>query len=576
MFIDKVSGKVINIEKFKRRIVGLTSYFKSAQEKLLPRYDKVKDFHVVKIPMSDYQFKVYETARAQERKTEKSDKKKKTPEIDVNGVFKDPSSTYRIFSRLFCNFVMPAPPGRPVPIKFKPKEVSVAEAAEQVEQQEGGQDDIDDDEENIDEIYVPEMNYGGALSSSYSGGALSSSYGGADKDVDERVEEELEGDEILASSDLSYQQEIENAIQYLKTNSSSYLSKPGLETYSPKFLHCLENIIDPAHEGLHLVYSQFRAMEGIEIFRLTLEENGFTQFKLNKSSAGLWTLAIPEDQIGKPTYALYTGTEDAEEREIVRNIFNGSWDQVPNGIAQQLRAKYTNNNLGEVVKVFMITAAGSEGINLRCVRYVHVMEPYWHPVRAEQVIGRARRICSHTALPEALQTVEVFMYLMTFTKKQLESGDSIELKLKDLSKRAPYVPLTSDECLFEISNIKEEVGVQLLKGTSESSIDCATHYKSNAREGLVCMSFGNPSGVDYTYHPDYLKDENDQVATLNQKTITWTGKLMTFNGKQMVLRKDTNQVYDYDSYQYALANPGVQPMYIGTLEKKDGKYALIT
>ena len=68
--------------------------------------------------------------------------------------------------------------------------------------------------------------------------------------------------------------------------------------------------------------------------------------------------------------------------------------------------------MGEVIKVFMITSSGSEGINLRNTRYVHLTDPYWHPVRSEQIIGRARRICSHKDLPPALQSVEVFVYLM--------------------------------------------------------------------------------------------------------------------------------------------------------------------
>ena len=32
---------------------------------------------------------------------------------------------------------------------------------------------------------------------------------------------------------------------------------------------------------------------------------------------------------------------------------------------------------------------GAEGISLRNTRCVHIMEPYWHPVRIQQVIGRA-------------------------------------------------------------------------------------------------------------------------------------------------------------------------------------------
>ena len=111
----------------------------------------------------------------------------------------------------------------------------------------------------------------------------------------------------------------------------------------------------------------------------------------------------------------------------------------------------------------MITSSGSEGINLRNTRYVHIMEPYWHPVRLEQVIGRARRICSHKALPLALQTVEVFVYLMIFSPEQLKSDDAIELKRKDLSKGVPKQPITSDQYLYEISEIKSKHPLQKRK-----------------------------------------------------------------------------------------------------------------
>ena len=58
-----------------------------------------------------------------------------------------------------------------------------------------------------------------------------------------------------------------------------------------------------------------------------------------------------------------------------------------------------NNYYGEIIKLMMITSSGAEGINLRNTRFVHVVEPYWHMVRVEQVVGRARRICSHQDLP---------------------------------------------------------------------------------------------------------------------------------------------------------------------------------
>ena len=36
--------------------------------------------------------------------------------------------------------------------------------------------------------------------------------------------------------------------------------------------------------GLHLIYTQFRTIEGIGMLKLVLEHNGFTQFKLKKES----------------------------------------------------------------------------------------------------------------------------------------------------------------------------------------------------------------------------------------------------------------------------------------------------
>ena len=71
-------------------------------------------------------------------------------------------------------------------------------------------------------------------------------------------------------------------------------------------------------------------------------------------------------------------------------------------------------------------------VSVKNVRYVHIVEPYWHPVRMKQVIGRARRICSHEDLDEELRTAKVYLYLMTFTQEQLDGDGSIELKLKDM------------------------------------------------------------------------------------------------------------------------------------------------
>ena len=527
-YIDFATKKIKNIDALKRRIVGLSSYFRSAQENLLPKYDKIlgQDYHIIRIPMSNFQFNIYESARHEERKSEKV-----KPKHNVGELYEDSSSTYRIFSRLYCNFVMPE---RPIPMrKIKDKE----------EGKEG------DKEGNITKILKDARKEEGK------------------QDVEDEGEGEAEGDEILDKiGGIEYKERLERALIHIEENSNDFLTPEALQTYSPKFLNMLENIQDPEYQGLHLVYSQFRTIEGIGIFSLVLDKNGFTRFKIKKNSSGIWSIDIDDVNKGKPTYALYTGTETSEEKEILRHIYNGEWDQIPESISIELRKIANNNNMGEVIKVLMITSSGSEGINLRNTRYVHIMEPYWHPVRSEQVIGRARRICSHKALPQALQTVEVFVYLMIFTPEQLNSDDAIELKRKDLSKSIPHVPMTSDQYLYEISEIKANLTAQLTDAIKESAFDC--YIYSNGK----CVNFGDPTKEKFSYVPDYSEQQNDTTVQANKEAIQWTGKPIRLNGIDYVYRrmsKSLLNIYDKATYEAAILDPTVIPLQIGTLEKND-------
>jgi hypothetical protein len=574
LFVDIEKGGIKNSDLFKRRIMGLTSYFKSAQEELLPRYEKLVDFKVIKIPMSDYQFVVYELAREAEREQESKNKNKKG-RIDENGIYKEPSSTYRIFSRLYCNFVMPRPPGRPVPIR-PGEETEPFECPKSEEEEE--------EQPALNQFYEQEQDKIAARRFKELVESFDKIFGKPptnkeNHDLTEEEDIDHDVDEILERmGDMDYPKRIEAAFDCLKKNASKYLSKSALEKYSPKYLNILENIEDPDHLGNHLVYSQFRTLEGIGIFTLVLDYNGFTRFKIRKDATGDWELDISPENRGKPTYALYTGTESAEEKEVIRNIYNGDW---PEGskITTELKKIANNNNMGEIIKVFMITASGSEGINLRNTRYVHIMEPYWNPARIDQVVGRARRICSHRALPQALQTVEVFLYLMTFSREQIASDGAIELKLKDKSKKkypiAPgssklaEIPFTSDEALYEISNIKEEVSEKLITAIKEASIDCAIYSKVGSKEQLHCLQFPEAKPTDFSYIPSIKNEQQDTVKSINKKVIEWTGQEIKLKGKLYIARKLSQvlyNIYDYDSYQRALIDPLVEPTQIGVIE----------
>ena len=580
LFIDPVNGEMKEVNHFKRRILGLTSYFRSAAESLLPAYEDTPQWkHVEKIPMSNYQVGIYEKARKAERKEEDRNKKQKAKQKD--DIYAETSSSYRIFSRAFCNFVFPNKvvkdmEGADVLLKRPmPKSDQTLEQAIVTTRKE------DDDTEMVDEELDEDIMDGAELQDK-----LENQDGIYSQEDATQIEKQVK--ELV---DTSYKSRIDNALHLLKLHGDTYLSPTGLQEYSPKFLRVLENINNPntstGHQGgLHLIYTQFRTVEGVGILSLILEQNGFARFKISKKS-GAWRLDMTEEELGKPTYALYTGTETAEEKEIIRNVFNSSWGSVPSSLAAQLKVKNINNLNGEIIKVLMITSSGSEGITLTNTRFVHLIEPYWHPVRTDQVIGRARRICSHKDLPKELRTVEVFVYLMTFTEQQKKGFPDSDIPEErtpilsralrdsktDKSKIDRATLFTSDESLFEISNIKKNTTDSILRAIKSSAIDCFLHNKSNSKEGIFCYSFGSPSVNTFTYKPDLNVEEEDKVEEQNYEGKIWTAYPIKIEGiKRAIKRTHPNPesklekkigfIYDLDSYMMAKEGRG-QPVLIG-------------
>ena len=471
LFVDPETGNLNNSELLKRRILGLTSYFRSAQEQLLPKYEKDTDFQIIRVEMSDYQMTKYAEVRNLERDREKKKKTKKVGE----DLFETKSS-YRIWSRETCNFVFPEMVERPGMIK--------------------------------------PFDFADALK-------------GAEDEKGAALKKHIEAVEETADVEQSA-----TALAKLVENGDAVLSKEGLAKYSPKFLNILENIEDPQNIGLHLLYSQFRTLEGIGILKIILEYHGFVELRLVKTATGEWDVGDIEP--GKQRFALYTGTETAEEKEILRHIYNSNWDQVSSSLRERLTLIAPNNYMGDIIKLFMITAAGAEGINLENTRFVHIVEPYWHPVRSEQVIGRARRICSHKNLPRELQNIHVFLYLTVMSEAQKNSRDNIQIITQDLSRRDQRTPVTTDEYLYEIANMKEAVNSQILKAVKETAIDCSL-YKNT--ENLVCYGTQIVRSNEFSSVPNLEEDAtqknalnfNKQRAKLIEVSIA--GKMYLFNEK---------------------------------------------
>ena len=168
---------------------------------------------------------------------------------------------------------------------------------------------------------------------------------------------------------------------------------------------------------------------------------------------------------------------------------------------------------------------------------------------------------------------------MTFTPSQIEGENARELKLYDGSKLDENVPVTSDEALYEISTIKEQISKQILTAVKESSMDCAIYNKPGQKDSLQCFTFGKANPMSFSFKPSISNEEPDTVAKTNKEKVSWKAEeiKIPINGvkKSFALYKERMEVYDLDSYLDAVKY-GTDPILIGKLVKKtDGKVKFV-
>ena len=141
------------------------------------------------------------------------------------------------------------------------------------------------------------------------------------------------------------------------------------------------------------------------------------------------------------------------------------------------------------------------------IRQVHIIEPYWNPVRLEQVKGRAIRVGSHLDLPPEERNVDVYIYLANMTQDQLKSDRIIQDDSEGNS---------SDQVLFNISEKKRLVMEELKKAIRESSIDCSLNIMDTRDpddpDGFECMS-DQDQMMTVSYHMFLIFSRTKMIQT---------------------------------------------------------------
>jgi hypothetical protein len=231
-------------------------------------------------------------------------------------------------------------------------------------------------------------------------------------------------------------------------------------------------------EGIILIYSAY-IDSGILPMALALEEMGFTQYnkkaktllKSPPSPVDVRTMKPSSDKKNfKPArYVMITGDprispdNDGDVKAITNddNIFEID----KNGKKKDIS--------GEKIKVVLISQAGSEGLDFKAVRQIHILEPWYNMNRNEQIIGRGVRNFSHKDLPFEKRNVQIFLYGTLLKNASEEAADlyvyrMAEIKAVKIGKVTRLLKETAVDCIinheqteFTPDNFKDDV-VQVL------------------------------------------------------------------------------------------------------------------
>jgi hypothetical protein len=566
LYVDYKTKKLKNEELFRRRGIGLTSFFHGAERELYP---DVIQLPVFKVGMHKVQFDGYLRARTDEiiRESKRS------------GKLLGPN-TFRPNSRQFCNFGMPPEIDRPVSlskfkkITFENPMLNSFESLWTPEQH----NELADLFYCLYEVRTgnnqPTENLPGSrVSDSILEKEIQKAERESDmmfkkfrsrwatfKDTKARLSflvnlideagrvgcyEHIvnRNEEIAVLYPDQNINSVDAALSQLSGPYKNYLFE-DLGKSSQKHLQMHQNIESgPGHEGPIFVYSSFRTMEGIEIFSRELDMRGYRKFDpavdcirnldlddddtISDTDAAISVTSGTDAAIsitsgtdatvdtntkvsdvmtkGKRVYAILSGTESIELRTEILTYFNHP---------KNLRGKY--------LKILLGTSASAQGLSLKNCRQVHIMEPWWTLVLIQQVIGRVCRIKSHHGLPENERNVYVYEYLSTLTKEQ--------------SARLANEEYTTDEYLYHKAIEKDELNQQFYALLKEIAIDFVISAKENRplENGLRNVSTAAVSALKSPYSvwhrsttnagtkPDYnfMPNMFDEFVELTDKTMT--------------------------------------------------------
>jgi len=274
---------------------------------------------------------------------------------------------------------------------------------------------------------------------------------------------------------------------------------PGkIGDYSSKIKSVCNSIVSEdgkVSDGIILIYSQY-IDGGLIPIALALEEMGFTRY--GEGAKSLFKTP-PTEQVDARTMK---PRENKKESFMPAKyiMITGDPRLSPNNDFEVKAVTNDDNKDGHKIKVVLISQAGSEGVDFKCLRQVHIIDPWYNMNRIEQIIGRGVRNSSHKNLPFEKRNVELFIYGTILENNEEEAADLYvyrlaEYKAIQMGEVSRVLKQTAVDCTIndEQTNFTQE---NIAKETN----DKVEQILSN---GMVIKDF-KVGDVEYSASCDYM------------------------------------------------------------------------
>lgn len=279
-------------------------------------------------------------------------------------------------------------------------------------------------------------------------------------------------------------------------------SRDNIGKYSSKIKCILEQISSSSHvsSGVILIYSQY-IDSGLVPMALALEELGFVRY--GDKSSSLFK-SPPTKYIDVRT--MKPPTNDKDFMPARYTMITGDPRLSPNNDNDVKMLTNLNNKDGNQIKVVLISKAGSEGIDLKFMRQVHILEPWYNMNRIEQIIGRAVRNLSHKDVDFENRNVQIYLYGTILGEENKEEAADLyvfrvaENKAIQIGKISRILKETAVDCIInhDQTNFSQEI---MSRELEEETIT------QNLSTGLVLNNF-KVGDAPYSPACDYMEKCN--------------------------------------------------------------------